>query len=296
MKVLVTGGAGFIGSHTVNTMKNSIWIINLVSLLFVFFIFVVPSIPVRVILGIPLMFFIPGFVWMSVLFPRRSQMNIGNRLAYSVILSVIVILIVALLLNYTPPGITLVSVVWSIVATVLIGSAIAAGRQSGLPDDDRATLSILKVNLKNIRLPKSVLERTLLGMLGVVLLGAIGVIGYAVANPLDPQKYTEFYVLDSRGEINYQVTMKMGNSYPVKVGIVNHERAAMVYQIEVWFGDVKWLDIAPPKLADEEKWEEEVLLVPQSVGNNQKIQIILFKNDEENPYLRPLQLWVNVVP
>ena len=47
-------------------------------------------------------------------------------------------------------------------------------------------------------------------------------------------------------------------------------------------------------LEHDEKWEETVSFTPARVGDNQKTEFLLYKNEESEPYLEPLHLWVNV--
>ena len=48
------------------------------------------------------------------------------------------------------------------------------------------------------------------------------------------------------------------------------------------------------RLGDEQKWEEIVSFTADRVGDNQKVEFLLYKNGESEPYLKPLHLWINV--
>ncbi len=49
----------------------------------------------------------------------------------------------------------------------------------------------------------------------------------------------------------------------------------------------------PLALDHDEKWENEVGFVLQVVGDDQKVEFILYKNGEEEPY-SSLHLWIDV--
>jgi uncharacterized membrane protein len=47
-------------------------------------------------------------------------------------------------------------------------------------------------------------------------------------------------------------------------------------------------------LADGEEWRQEIGFTPLKTGDNQKVEFILYKDNEAEPY-RSLHIWVNVV-
>jgi uncharacterized membrane protein len=53
------------------------------------------------------------------------------------------------------------------------------------------------------------------------------------------------------------------------------------------------LGLGPLLLADKEKGEEEVSFAPQGAGDNQKVEFLLYKNGEGEPY-ETLRLFVDV--
>jgi len=51
--------------------------------------------------------------------------------------------------------------------------------------------------------------------------------------------------------------------------------------------------IGPITLTPEEKCEQEIGIIPQHPGDNQKVEIFLYKDGVAEPYLN-LSLWINV--
>jgi uncharacterized membrane protein len=63
--------------------------------------------PVRIILGLPLMLFLPGYALIATLFPRKGDLDGIERIALSFGLSIAITPLLGLGLNYTPFGIRL---------------------------------------------------------------------------------------------------------------------------------------------------------------------------------------------
>ena len=93
--------------------------------------------PVRVLLGLLLVLFLPGYSLIAALFPRRDDLDSIERIALSFGLSIAVVPLIGLALNYTPFGIRLVPVLAGLsVFTILL--AVAAGvRRLRLPEGGR---------------------------------------------------------------------------------------------------------------------------------------------------------------
>jgi len=132
-------------------------------------------------------------------------------------------------------------------------------------------------------------------MLVIVILGALGTLGYILVTPRVGEAFTEFYILGQGGEaVNYPMDLKIGEESRVIVGIINHEGKEVSYRMEVVIGSEKITEVRPVVLADEQKWEGEVGFVPTTPGENQKVEFLMYKDGEVEPCLEPLHLWVDV--
>lgn len=80
----------------------------------------------RAILGFPLIFFIPGYVFVSALFPTKTELDAYERIALSIGMSISIVIAVGFFLNYTPFGIRIPSIVFSLSTIVLVLTAICA--------------------------------------------------------------------------------------------------------------------------------------------------------------------------
>ncbi len=75
---------------------------------------------IRVIFTVPVILFIPGYVLIAALFPEKTSIDGIERFALSVGLSIAVVPLIGLVLNYTPFGIRLNPIVISLVLFTLI--------------------------------------------------------------------------------------------------------------------------------------------------------------------------------
>ena len=115
-----------------------------------------------------------------------------ERVALSFGLSIAVVSFIGLILNYTPWGIRLESILYSMASFILIMSIIAWFRQKGLAEAERFGIEF------QLRLPDwggSAWDKVLLVVLAIAILGALGTLGYVIATPKVGQQFTEFYLL-----------------------------------------------------------------------------------------------------
>ena len=142
-----------------------------------------------------------------------------------------------------------------------------------------------------IRLPTN---KILLIIIVGAILGAIAVLGYDIATPRVGEKFTEFYVLGLEGKAaDYPSELKPEEQGRVIVGVINREREVVSYRVKVEVNGVSVSEIGPLTLAHDEKWEEMVSFTPDRIGDNQKVEFLLYKNGESEPY-RQLRLLIDV--
>lgn len=90
--------------------------------------------PLRVILGLPLVLFIPGYVFISALFPEKKEFDSLERIALSIGLSICIAIFTGFLLTYTPFGVRQSSVLFSLSTITLLLTAISGVRRITVPN------------------------------------------------------------------------------------------------------------------------------------------------------------------
>ncbi len=267
--------------------------INLLAILLIIVIAFVSSNVLCIILGLPLMLFFPGYTLTVALFPQKNDLNIVERMALSLGLSIAVSLLIGLVLNYTPWGIGLYPIVVSLVLFIFIASAIAWYRRRRLTTEEGFSI---RLNTDFLRWRATGrLNKVLAIVLAALVLGVAGTLAYVIVTPKDGEKFTEFYVLGLDGKAeNYPRELIVGEEGKVILGIVNHEHEDnLVYRVEITIDGEVNDTIGPLTLPDEEKWQSEVSFTPYEVGDNQKVEFVLYKQGEDKPY-RSLYLRVDV--
>jgi len=137
-------------------------------------------------------------------------------------------------------------------------------------------------------------NRVLSIILGITIMGALGALGYVIAAPKVGERFTEFQVLGLEGKAtDYPRELKVGEEGKVIVGIINREHETVSYRMEVKIDGVRNNQVGPLELGHDERWEEIVSFSPDRAGDSQKVEFLLYKNGENEPYLK-LHLWVNV--
>ena len=98
--------------------------------------------PIRIILGLPLVLFLPGYSLIATLFPRKDDLDAIERIALSFGLSIAITPLLGLALNYTPFGIRL-SPVLIVLSVFTISLAIGAYvRRSMILEEDRFVVKL----------------------------------------------------------------------------------------------------------------------------------------------------------
>lgn len=188
----------------------------------------------RIVLGLPTILFIPGYVLVFSLFPTKNTkkgIDVIERIALSFGLSLAVVPLIGLGLNYTPWGIRLIPLLTTLIFFILTVGSIALYRWYLTESDERF---IIKLNLS---FPKEEtrLDQALTIILVISILIAVVALVYVIITPKTGERFTEFYLLGPEGIAdNYPREFTINEQAMVIVGIVNHEYKQMNYTVELW--------------------------------------------------------------
>ena len=246
----------------------------------------------RVVLGLPFILFFPGYVLITALFPKKDDLDGIERVALSFGLSIAVVPLLGLALNYTPWGIRLLPVLVTLILFTGLGSGLAFYRRGKQPPAERF-VPAFELNLPNLK-EFSLLDKVLSILLVLAIFFALGSIFYVVATPKAGEKFTEFYLLGKDGKAEgYPRNLSFGEEGEVIVGVVNHEYCPVKYYLIVKMGDFYKSRTGPIQLGHEQKWEQPVKFSAHQGHKNLKVEFLLFRQGDKKPY-RSLHLWVNV--
>ena len=85
----------------------------------------------------------------------------------------------------------------------------------------------------------------------------------------------------------------VGEEGRVLVGIINRENITENYRVEIAINKVKYSEIGLVILEHDKEWQAISGFTPQQVGNNQKVEFLLYRQGQSEVYHR-LHLWVDV--
>lgn len=257
--------------------------------------------PVRMLLGLIYILFAPGYCLTIALFPRTDDLDTVERLGLSFGLSIALIPVLALLLDWLPSGIhpwPILAAEYSIIALSII---VALWRRSRLP---RAAAYTPYLTWHSWSRWRSLLHAThrRYRWVAVVLVLLSLMTAWIVLLPSPETHTTEFYALGKGGRAeDYPRQAGVGDELSVTMGIVNRERDAHTYRVEIWVAD-PWhagqralvSKHGPMTLVPGQSLERPVSWHMPWAGDDQQVDLLLFVDDGPDPYRR-LRLWLNVV-
>jgi len=256
----------------------------------------------RPIIGTIFVLFVPGYAFIAALFPRKTTLNNGVRFGLSFGLSIAIVPLLEMALNFTRGGIRVSPTLVTIAAFTLACVAAAGIRRRRLAEDER-----FAINWRVWQTPEGQQKAAPLGsrfdrVLSVVLVLAIGAslvaVSYAVLVPKPGEHFTEFYLLGANGTLgNYTTNYTVGVLSPVTVGIINHEARDVTYELVVSANNSTQRSTVYSEqvtLSDGRQWEKQIDLVVNQPGDNVKLNFALYTDPPTADPYRDTHIWVNV--
>lgn len=283
-----------------------------------------PESALRLVFALPLVLFLPGYSLVAALFPGGDDLEPIERIALSFGLSIAIVPLVGLTLNYTPWGIRPVPVLISLLLLTGTLALVAHLRRLALPPGERFTLPIRKIAEEAARelFPPSPgrMDRMLSAILLLSIGAAVIATVYVIVIPKEGERFTEFYILGEKGiAADYPTELAPGQEYTLVIGVGNHEYTNVTYTIEILLLNISYdpvrnestihagelLDRFAVTLAhnttEERRWN---FTFPG--GSYNRIQFLLFREQvpDENHSIkermgaayRDLHLWIRVHP
>lgn len=185
-----------------------------------------------ILVAILLVLFIPGYVLVAALFPEDEEINWIERVALSLGLSIAVVPILGLLLNFTAFGIRLLPLTASILIFAGGLGIVAYIRRMRLAVEMRLSATI---EIKKPAWPQySAMEKALTIGLVMSLLFTVTVLAYVLSTPRAGDRFTEFYLLGPEGRTeNYPEELRIQEEGTVLIGVANHEFVSVGYTVRV---------------------------------------------------------------
>lgn len=257
----------------------------------------------RIVFALPFLLFLPGYLFITAMFPKKGELSPIERFTLSIGLSIAIFVFDGFALNYTPWGFRPNSIVISLTLIMLILLAAAYFRRRMLEEQAYYfSTEHIKSFYRTLRSKETesgpdydpALEKMLIKTMIIAILIVSAMLIYAkVTN--EPEKFTALYILGENGKAeNYPGSINIGEPASVLVGVENYEHTPVNYTLRVQLGGrtLKEQNIA---LDHEKKWLDSVAFLPQltsstAFANRSKLEFIILK---DNKSYRSVHLWVN---
>jgi len=278
--------------------------------------------PLRVVLALPVILVIPGYCLLTALFPKNRDIDLLARMVLSIGLSIAIVPLIGLGLNFTPWGIRLDPIVILLTFFTLVTVIISHYQRAILPIEERFRIPFPEIAgaFRKEFLTKGGKrgDQILNAVLAIAILITIITAIYVITVPREGEKFTEFFILgENRTAASYPASIVQGQDYPMYVGVGNHEYSDVHYTIETWmllteFDNItnssRILAMDPSDRLAVTLVHNETTIIPYNFsvkksGYN-RVEFLLFKdivygpeltgNDRINASYRELHLWVTV--
>jgi uncharacterized membrane protein len=234
----------------------------------------------RLIIGIALFFFIPGFILTVLLFPRKDDLRGLERALIAVITSILVSMANATFLLITI-GLNFITLAFSMLILSAAFAVLGYTRWRGVTQSDRVAIP---GRSNPVLLP--IIAATICL---VFALSGVTLLLYPHASEVG---YSEFYVMDSnRQTVAYPTNLTQGAVSFLILGITNHENSTITYSGTVSLNNTTLDSFDNLTLSSGENIERPVVVSFNLSGQKQKLQFTLI--DSLNKTYE-LHLWVNV--
>ncbi|WP_255170527.1 DUF1616 domain-containing protein [Natrononativus amylolyticus] len=308
---------------------------------------VVRETPLRIPLGLAFVLFVPGYVFVAALFPEagespaapdeelegeshvndepfwsgvdRSGIDGIERVALAFGLSIAIVPLIGLALNFTPWGIRLVPIMVAVSGFTLIATAVAAVRRWQLPPEERFAVPYREwyaAGRGELLEPDTRADAALNVLLVAAIVLAVGSVAYAVAVPPQGEQFSAVYILteDDDGDLvaaDYPDELVAGEAAEIVLGVDNHEHRTVDYTVVMVEQEVETagnetvvteqneLERFETRLSHNDSWHHPHELEPTMTGDDIRIVWLLYPDEvPEEPSTEnteySVHLWVDV--
>jgi uncharacterized membrane protein len=231
-----------------------------------------PDIVLIRILTLPLALLLPGYALVSALFPNHS-LGVAERLMFSLGLSLAIVILGGLALNWTPFGLRASSWAVLLAGITLAASAVALVRRRGQSISAPGWLRVGNVGL-------TLRQGLLLGLAAAIVCGAVAV-SIIGAERQAYAGFTQLWILPAGGA---------NAENAVRLGVSNRESTAMEYRLAVNVGGKVVKQWPAIDLEPNEQWEATLVLPPTT--SVARVEADLYRADAATTIYRHVVLWL----
>jgi uncharacterized membrane protein len=247
----------------------------------------------RLLLGLPFVLYIPGYLLQGLFFSLRSDLDSIERIGLSLGLSVALVTLLALLLNALPWGLSSAAILigqGGLIILMMLVTVLVRWSQPSL----QVYIPDVHPHLGRWWSGLGITEQRMMVVMAGALFLSLLTAAWIFLVPSSNQHMTEFYILGQEGLAeDYPRAITAGQTISITTGITNREGKISTYNIQVKLADQVIGQAGPITLEDEAIWEQPIKFSIPTVGDNQQVVFILEREGKPSPY-RTLWLWINV--
>ena len=180
----------------------------------------------------------------------RSGIDGIERVALAFGLSIALVPLIGLVLNFTPWGIRLVPIMLAVSAFTVAATVVAAVRRWDLPPEERFRVPYrewIATGRKEVFEPETRTDAILNVLLAASVVLALGAVSFAIMVPPSGEQFSALYILteDDDGELvagGYPTEFAAGESAEIVVGVDNREHDTVEYTLVVLEQQVEFED------------------------------------------------------
>jgi len=287
------------------------------ALLLVALVFLAPESTARQILGLVFVLFLPGYAATAALFPENDQIDGIERVALSFGLSIAIVPLIGLGLNFTPWGIRLDPILASVSAFIVGASLVAWQRRMRLPEDERFVI-VVDVEFDFWKMP--LVDKALTIGIAVMLVASVVVLAWAITTPRVGERFTQLAILGPDGmATDYPRNLTIGEDGRVLISVKSFEHRTANYTLAIILTNatenatavgswsIDWGDVHPltPYIAiaqnftlDHLQYYNQTFDFDVTTQGVWKLQFLLLIDDQpvtQDAY-REVHLWLFVTP
>ncbi len=255
----------------------------------------------RTAIGLIFLLLVPGYAFIAALFPGKEGIDAIERVALSLAVNLVLVGLIGVGLNLSSWGVSVVSVVLSLMCLTLICIGAAWIRRQQLLPADRFNVDFASVlRLQHRLLPEAdvQLNRSIAAVFIVALTISAATIAYIMVAPPQRETFTEFYILGPGGQAtDYPTNYTLGQQQSLIVGVINHESHGQQYVLEVQLdgsAGTTTLYSQQIALANGQSWQKTITVKPDQAGSHMEMEFLLYLNNDRSTPYQETHLWVNV--
>jgi uncharacterized membrane protein len=243
---------------------------------------------IRQVLGLIFILFLPGYAATAALFPENDQIDTIERVALSFGLSIAIVPLIGLGLNFTPWGIRLDPILASVSAFIVGVSLVGWYRRARLPSDERFAIVVdFELDFQGMPLVDKILT---IGIV-VMLIASVVVLAWAITTPRVGERFTQLAILGPGGmATGYPGNITAGTRYTVLLSVESFEHRSTNYTLAVVL--TSSTDNSTNVTQWSINWSQDQALVPhQALAQNFTLQNLDYYNRTFNFTVSSIGPW-----